>query len=239
MSEDPEPKEHAVALNLRMPAETTSVSLAHLTRFVNTKKDLHKVLRIRGQIFLPPYTMCTLEFMGQILRREKKCFMAAEVTPVQLSTTALKFLTIKRILEKVKGDAHILSYLPDQPEKHVTKDYLLGIINAVDPTFCLRVQKEVEEIRRTQAASKTKAPPTIEIDRSMLALIEQFESFGLEQRRSNVNTMTGLVRKREKRTRTMQANQYEFNTRVDAKTERVELVQRTAGLMATKRPFQY
>lgn len=35
-------------------------------------------------------------------------------------------------------------YLPDDPIKHVTRDYLFGIINTLDPSFFKRAMEEVE-----------------------------------------------------------------------------------------------
>lgn len=139
-----------------------------------------------------------------------------------------------RILDKIKDDQLVLSYLPDQPKKHVTKKFLLAIVNSVDPTFCFRVQAEVDQIDRERYAAKAQAPATIEIDKEMLALIEQFDAFSLKG--SRPKNFGSMMPNRPKKTRTQRSNMWEFNTRVDASQHRREIFLQQTPL-SQRRPF--
>jgi len=84
--------------------------------------------------------MCTLEFMGQILRRQKYAFQVFEVCPVLVRPSVKKILTIDLLLQKIKGNAHFESYLPDRPKSYVTREFLYTIVNTIDSSFFARAE---------------------------------------------------------------------------------------------------
>lgn len=45
------------------------VALSHLSRFVHNKRELYDVMTFKAQLFLPPFDLCTMSFMGQILSK--------------------------------------------------------------------------------------------------------------------------------------------------------------------------
>ena len=47
------------------------------------------------------------------------------------------------ILEKVKIRPHALKYLPDHPETHVSRDYLINVTNTLDPQL---LASSIEEL---------------------------------------------------------------------------------------------
>jgi hypothetical protein len=49
------------------------------------------------------------------------------------------------VLEIVSKMPELLNYLPDDPEAHVTRDYLFAVVNTLDCSFFERVEKELEE----------------------------------------------------------------------------------------------
>jgi hypothetical protein len=42
-------------------------------------------------------------------------------------------LTIKRILAAISDQPNVLRYLPDNPAAHVSRQYLITIVNTLDP----------------------------------------------------------------------------------------------------------
>jgi hypothetical protein len=40
------------------------VSIAHIGKFIHDKRDLYSAMAFKGQLFLPPYDLCTMNFMG-------------------------------------------------------------------------------------------------------------------------------------------------------------------------------
>lgn len=52
-------------------------------------------------------------------------------------------MTIKVLIEKVKTNLVALSYLPNEPESHVSKDFLYTIVNTLDNNFFADVETEI------------------------------------------------------------------------------------------------
>ena len=84
------------------------VAVSYIGKFIHSKRDLYSALALKGQIFLPPYDLCTLEFMGQILRKEKRAFHIFETCPVLVAPKIQRHLTIKVVLDKAKEHPIIL-----------------------------------------------------------------------------------------------------------------------------------
>jgi len=55
-----------------------------------------------------------------------------------------QMITIKIVCDKIKGHASILSHLPNDPEFHVTRDYLFTIVNSFDHSFFKNAIEEIE-----------------------------------------------------------------------------------------------
>lgn len=51
---------------------TVKVSRAQLAHAMKSKLDIYNVLAIEGQMHLPPYEQCSMEFFRQIFKGEKK-----------------------------------------------------------------------------------------------------------------------------------------------------------------------
>lgn len=48
------------------------VTRAELNGRMKSKLDIYRVLTKEGQLFLPPYTECTMDFMADIIQGKKK-----------------------------------------------------------------------------------------------------------------------------------------------------------------------
>ena len=52
--------------------KTTRVLTNDLKQFIKSKDDLYSILGIEGQFHLPPFEECTMEFLRDALRGQKK-----------------------------------------------------------------------------------------------------------------------------------------------------------------------
>jgi len=55
-----------------------------LRNFVRSKEDLYVILTIEGQLHLPPYDECTMEFMRDALSGKKRLLTNRELAPVNV-----------------------------------------------------------------------------------------------------------------------------------------------------------
>jgi|LauGreDrversion4_2_1035121.scaffolds.fasta_scaffold16972_2 hypothetical protein len=77
-----------------------------------------------------------------------------------------RILTIKFVLEKVGADKFALSYLPNDPETHVSQTFLYTILNTLDSNFFVRIIDEIEA--QHQSKLQQKPEKVIRIDPSMM-----------------------------------------------------------------------
>ncbi len=91
--------------------------------------------------------LCTLQYLGDILRKTKKAFQLFEVVPVNIESKYKKVLTIERVIAMISEDTFNLQFLPDEPDTHVTQVFLYTVVNTVDPIFFPRAQYEIDSKR--------------------------------------------------------------------------------------------
>lgn len=60
----------------------SKVVASDLRNFVRSKEDLYLILTIEGQLHLPPYDDCTMEFMRDALHGVKRLLTNRELCPV-------------------------------------------------------------------------------------------------------------------------------------------------------------
>lgn len=83
-----------------------------------------------GQLYLPPYDECTVEFMRDLMCGKKRCFHNKDIKMVNVPV--LPELTAKRIYEMVIGIDKFRSYLPDNTFKRaLNKEYLFNVIHTL------------------------------------------------------------------------------------------------------------
>lgn len=94
------------------------------------------------------------------------------MVPLQISNEIDRILTISLLLKKIEKNTKIQKYLPDEPAKHITKEFLLGVLNTLSPDFMHKVIGEVEE--HLAKNKKQKPPNEIQIDTGMLELLRKY-----------------------------------------------------------------
>ncbi len=60
------------------------VVASDLRNFVKSKEDLYVILAIEGQLHLPPYDECTMEFLRDALSGRKRLLTNRELAPVNV-----------------------------------------------------------------------------------------------------------------------------------------------------------
>jgi hypothetical protein len=98
------------------------VVASDLRNFVKSKQDLYIILTIEGQLHLPPYDDCTMEFMRDALSGKKKLLTNRDLCPVTVprylpdpSATKVinrKFLfNVSKSLNQTAGHQHGQAWL--------------------------------------------------------------------------------------------------------------------------------
>ena len=168
-----------------------------------------------AQLYLPPEHLCTLGFMGQILSAKKKAFLNFEVCPIKVDYP--KKITLKLVVAKVATLKGLLRFLPDDYQKHVTKDYLFTLVNTYDPSFFPTITEEVE---RAKTVKNTEKPQLVELDVEMLELLKKMQDFNIAK--VNPRSLTALKVNARKRTRKAFEADAELTTMIDTKSARAK-----------------
>jgi hypothetical protein len=82
--------------------------------------------------------------MGDILKKKKLAVHKFEVIPYALDRKYEKILTIKRLVTIAKGNKVLEKYLPDDADKHVTKEWLVSLINTIDQSLFPKLIQEID-----------------------------------------------------------------------------------------------
>jgi hypothetical protein len=179
------------------PRQPQSMTVGDIGNLVDNKKGLYRAMAYVGQLYLPPYHLCTLGFLAQIMKKEKHSFQMFELVPVQVQSKYKKILTIEFIFSKL-GEGHVArKYLPDEPEGHVTQDYLYTMINTIDCGFFPKIQGEID--RQKKAKKVAKQEVKLVLDPAMVEMLEKFADHRLGK--PSVKSLAGLGQVPKKRKR--------------------------------------
>lgn len=189
-------------------------------------------LTFRAQMFLPPRELVTLEYLKGIFAGRVKVLHNFEICPVKVPYAHT--ITKKLVAEKVKDADGIKEYLPKDPLKMTSKQWLFTVVATLDPEFFPRL---VVEVKNQKAVKKAKPQKTIEVTDEMLKLIERFQSFSL--RETNSRSLAGLAagRSGRKKSREQWRQELDFDTRFEAKYDRAQ-ASRTALALFEQGPVR-
>lgn len=88
-----------------------------------------------------------------------------------------------------------MKYLPEQPQKHVTREYLFNIVNTFDPKFFASLVEEVDKFVLKRSSAKR----MVELDSEMLQMLKMLQGFNSE--RINPRSFSMMSVGAKKRTR--------------------------------------
>ena len=89
--------------------------------------------------------------MTQILSGKKKVFTCWEATPIKVPYPRL--ITVKLVIAKAQQSPELLKYLPDEPAKHVNREYLFPLVNCFDISFFPRLIEEADKMKKSKVKS--------------------------------------------------------------------------------------
>ena len=132
-----------------------------------------------AQLHLPPEGKCNLEFLGQLLKGEKKAVALCDLRPVKVSDR--QYITVKRVVAQVQHNDVYMKYLPDKPLS-CGRAFLFNVVNTIDPEYFRRAQAEVDRLR-IKKGKKEKAAE-VEICPAMKTLLDKYVGLNTDRKAS-------------------------------------------------------
>ena len=126
----------------------------YMMRFISKVSTLNNSNPV-GQIHLPLESMTTLEFLIQICKGQKKTIRQSDVIHYNLPTN--DFTTKKRLGTIIKNTPTLQEYFPDDVLKHTDKQFVIDVINTLDPDYFPKCTREIEEsmVERSKKKNET------------------------------------------------------------------------------------
>ena len=88
--------------------------------------DMLTILYFVGQLYLPPYEECTIEFMRDILSGKKQAFLNSQMKIIKVPNFAE--LTASKVYEMAINNGKINRYLPTFTFKRpLNREYLFNV----------------------------------------------------------------------------------------------------------------
>jgi hypothetical protein len=118
------------------------VVASDLRNFVKSKQDLYIILTIEGQLHLPPYDDCTMEFLRDALSGQKKLLTNRDLCPVnvprykEFNATSLQALALQ--------DDELRDYLPDVSDSR-----------AINRRFLFNVSSQPAQLTRCRSSTRS------------------------------------------------------------------------------------
>lgn len=116
-----------------------------MSKLLESRDNLYNILLFEGQYYLGERAQTTLHFMTQVLQREKFLLKKTQIIPYDIDSKYEKILTLSRLVEIAQKDTVMQKFLPKDAEQHVSKVWLVNVMNSLDPGFFDRVTAEIEE----------------------------------------------------------------------------------------------
>jgi hypothetical protein len=100
-----------------------------LRNFVKSKEDLYVILSIEGQLHLPPYDECTMEFMRDALCGRKRLITNRELAMVNVPR--YKEFNAQNLYKAAMADAELKQFLPDitseKSSRSINRKFLFNV----------------------------------------------------------------------------------------------------------------
>ena len=86
-------------------------------------------------MYVPPKQDLNRTFMKSVLKGEKLLFPLKMVKFVNIPK--YDELAVRKIMDLIKGDEHVLKHLPDdyQKKRTISREWFFNVINTVHPDF--------------------------------------------------------------------------------------------------------
>ena len=120
---------HIVRTQTNARSNVTQVMASDLRNFVKSKEDLYVILSIEGQLHLPPYDECTMEFMRDALCGRKRLITNRELAMVNVPR--YKEFNAQNLYKAAMADAEFKQFLPDitseKSSRSINRKFLFNV----------------------------------------------------------------------------------------------------------------
>jgi hypothetical protein len=138
--------------------------------------------------------VCTQEFLVQILRGQKKVFKQSEIKPITVPVTA--YMTKERLAVLIAANPALTPYFPDEIAQHSDRQFLVDVVHTIDSNFFVLA---FDEIQAHIDAKRVKKEEYIDVDQSMLDVIESFSNLKAARVHREVKVTLKLTKQKRKR----------------------------------------
>jgi hypothetical protein len=139
-----------------------------LRSFVKSKEDLYVILSIEGQLHLPPYDECTMDFMRAALSGKKKLITNRDLAMVNVPR--YKEFNAANLYKAALADEELRNFVPDmtndKSSKVVNRKFLFNVSDDQSPESFFRLSTQsnphssnLKSKRRCGIGSRNKLSP--------------------------------------------------------------------------------
>lgn len=152
--------------------------------------------------------MATADFLVEVLKGEKRALHTFEVKGVNVPIN--KYTSKEQLSKMIKASQQLMQYFPDDPLHQCDRQYMLDIINTLDPEFFGRVMHEYDVFQHSIAKEDKKV---IAIDHDLYEVLNRLtNTFESKTAKCHSNKFHLPLQKRKKpQKREMPEMQTTFN----------------------------
>jgi hypothetical protein len=127
--------EPTIRTQTNVRSKVTQVMASDLRNFVKSKEDLYVILCIEGQLHLPPYDECTMDFMRDALSGKKRLITNRELAMVNVPR--YKEFNAVNLYKAAMADADLRIFLPEvtseKSSKVINRKFLFNVSDTWPP----------------------------------------------------------------------------------------------------------
>jgi hypothetical protein len=149
---------------------TTKVLTNDLRRFIRSKEDIYHILAVEGQMYVPPYDECPIEFLRDALAGRKLVIRNRDIAMVVVPK--YKEFSLTAMYQSALQDHDLRKYLPEPngpKAKAPGRNWLFNVISTVKPDYFEAALDDCMKSRRDRAMLQDSK--YVEMNESMFNLI--------------------------------------------------------------------
>ena len=99
--------------------------------------------------------MITLDFLIEICKGEKKTIRQSDIVPYNLPNN--EYTSKKRLAKVIERSKVLREYFPEDVVKHCDKQFVVDVVNTLDPDYFPSCTREIEEsmVERSKKKNET------------------------------------------------------------------------------------
>ena len=176
---------------------TTKVLTNDLRRFIRSKEDIYHILAVEGQMYVPPYDECSIEFLRDALAGRKLVIRNRDIAMVVVPK--YKEFNLTSMYQSALSDQDLRQYLPEPvgpKAKPPGRNWLFNVISTVKPDYFETALDECMKSRRDKAMLQDSK--YVEMNESMYNLIMHSKHVSTATRGKALSLLNKGTRKRNR-----------------------------------------